>query len=169
LAGCGSAGSSSSHVKAVQRVAFKSAAVGTTIPALYTCDGKNISPPLEWGSVPADTGELVLFAIGFNRTTGTSYSASIAWAVSGVNPQLHRLAAGHLPPGAHLGVASDGRRGYSICPKKGTTDEYQFELYALPRPISVSPNFAGPPVLDTLTTSHAVAGHGLFVAAYKRA
>ena len=34
-----------------------------TIPAQYTCDGANISPPLQWQHLPAHTKELVLFVI----------------------------------------------------------------------------------------------------------
>src|SRR5580704_17851330 len=30
------------------------------IPAQYTCDGADISPPLSWSDVPAETGSLVL-------------------------------------------------------------------------------------------------------------
>lgn len=32
----------------------------TKIPALYTCEGKNISPPLQWTEPPAGTKSLVL-------------------------------------------------------------------------------------------------------------
>jgi Raf kinase inhibitor-like YbhB/YbcL family protein len=30
------------------------------IPALYTCEGKNVSPPLAWADLPAGTNSLVL-------------------------------------------------------------------------------------------------------------
>ncbi|MGH7947943.1 MAG: YbhB/YbcL family Raf kinase inhibitor-like protein, partial [Candidatus Binataceae bacterium] len=30
------------------------------IPSKYTCDGENVSPPLEWSGVPADARSLVL-------------------------------------------------------------------------------------------------------------
>ena len=31
-----------------------------SIPAAYTCDGRNVSPPLVWSGVPAGTKGLVL-------------------------------------------------------------------------------------------------------------
>lgn len=32
----------------------------TKMPALYTCEGRNISPPLQWTAPPAGTKSLVL-------------------------------------------------------------------------------------------------------------
>lgn len=168
LAGCGSAGSSSTVAKG-PKVAFSSPAVahGTSLPAVYTCDGKNIAPPLEWGALPASVGELVLFAVGLTPTANaTTYHVSVEWAVSGINPALHKLPAGYLPPHAHLGVASDGKRRYSICPKKGISEHYQFELYAMPGTVEISHEFAGQSILATLASSSAA--HGSFSAAYTR-
>jgi len=33
---------------------------GETIPQKYTCDGDEVSPPLKWDSVPAETKSLAL-------------------------------------------------------------------------------------------------------------
>ncbi|HEY6065280.1 MAG TPA: YbhB/YbcL family Raf kinase inhibitor-like protein, partial [Thermoanaerobaculia bacterium] len=33
---------------------------GGAIPAKYTCDGSDVSPPLEWSGVPAETKSLAL-------------------------------------------------------------------------------------------------------------
>ncbi|MDH5394473.1 MAG: YbhB/YbcL family Raf kinase inhibitor-like protein, partial [Gammaproteobacteria bacterium] len=33
---------------------------GTSIPSQYTCEGDNISPPLNWQGVPAEAKSLVL-------------------------------------------------------------------------------------------------------------
>jgi len=33
---------------------------GSMIPSLYTCQGKNISPPLSWSGAPAGTKSFVL-------------------------------------------------------------------------------------------------------------
>ena len=35
-------------------------AAGEPIPAKYTCDGANVSPPLSWGEPPAGTQSLAL-------------------------------------------------------------------------------------------------------------
>jgi phosphatidylethanolamine-binding protein (PEBP) family uncharacterized protein len=169
LAGCGSSAPSATSVAAVT---FQSAFVGESIPALYTCDGKNIHPPLEWGAVPAGTSQLALFILGLTPSPSTNrYTASIEWAVAGVNPGLHRLAAGQLPPGARVGVNSEGKRRYSICPKTGNGERYQFELYALPASLGISPRFAGLPIFSALsnpTASPLATAHGSFSAVYVR-
>jgi phosphatidylethanolamine-binding protein (PEBP) family uncharacterized protein len=166
LAGCGSS------MPSVPKIDFNSAAmVRKTVPALYTCDGRDISPPLEWGAVPADVGSLVLFVVGYTPEPGSQkVGISVAWAVAGLNPALHKLAAGRLPRGTVVGLASNGERRYSICPKKGASVQYQFELYGLAPGVAVSDRFAGLPVLSLLTgrDSKATSAHGAFFAIYKR-
>ncbi len=172
LGGCGA--DSPAAAKAVPKINVRSTAIsGDVLPARFTCDGRDISPPLEWGAVPPSVGRLALFLIGFTPDAATGgYSISVEWAVAGLNPALHRLAAGQLPAGAYLGVATDGKRQrYSVCPKKGTSVHYQFELYGIPASIVVSPQFAGASILSALTTPNSptpAAAHGGFVAIYTR-
>lgn len=186
LAGCGTSGSAttsgsrSSDASAsvagsppakVTKVMLTSTAIGASIPARYTCDGSDISPPLRWGAIPARTKELVLFAVGFEPAIVGKYSYSVAWAVSGINPALHSLPAGQLPPGAHVGVASNGKRRYSICPPKGQRERYQFELYGLPASGAVSPHFVGLTALASLVTSDKASpinAYGSLVTSYTR-
>jgi phosphatidylethanolamine-binding protein (PEBP) family uncharacterized protein len=170
LSGCGSAGSSATKVV---RIPFTSTAlVGNKIPARYTCDGQDIPPSLEWGAVPADTGELVLFVLGFIREPdSTRYAISVDWAVAGINPALHRLGSGELPHGVNIGLSESGKRRYSICPPKGTTEQYQFELYGMPTGTAVPSHFVGAQALGSLnigSTSSPVIAHGAFVALYTR-
>ena len=61
------------------------------IPAKYTCDGANISPPLQWRNVPAHTVELVLFVID-DSSNGSE--GGIRWVVAGIDPSLSGIAAG---------------------------------------------------------------------------
>jgi phosphatidylethanolamine-binding protein (PEBP) family uncharacterized protein len=171
LAGCGGGSSSSQASSTVQ---FRSSAIspGHAIPATYTCDGKNVHPALEWGEVPSATGELVLMVVGLTPKGKDQYSVSVEWAVSGINPRLHKLVAGQLPAGAHVGVASDGERHYSICPKRGVTEAYQFILYAVRSSLEISPKFAGVSALATLSAPHtqdSAIGQGGFVSRYRRA
>lgn len=169
LSGC----SDSSAPQSVT-VGFKSpAVVKATLPALYTCDGKNISPPLEWGAVPSTTRELALFILGLtpNRATGR-YTTSVEWAIAGVNPALHRMSAGEVPPGAHLAVTNSNKRThYSICPKRGSTERYQFALYAVPATLTVPVPFVGIKLLALVANpeseNRSNAG-GAFVASYTR-
>jgi len=172
LAGCSSTGPSAT-AKGLPAIPFKSPAIrGTLIPTRYTCDGKDLSPPLEWGEVPPGIATLVLFVVGFTPEHATkSTKVSVEWAVAGLSPDLHRLAAGQLPSEAFAGVTSNGGKGYSVCPQKGSRVQYAFELYGLPSGYSISPNFAGLPVFAQLTNTSAsthVYAHGAFAAVYKR-
>lgn len=154
-------------------VSFTSPSIGgTELPAAYTCNGKDIFPPLEWGTVPADVKSVALFVVGFIPEPSTkSYKVSVEWAVAGVNPALHRLLPGRLPPGVILGRTDAKSTSYSICPKRGTPVHYQFELYGVPAADRVKPDFEGFKVLTALAdpkvATHAVA-HGAFVENYTR-
>jgi phosphatidylethanolamine-binding protein (PEBP) family uncharacterized protein len=171
MAGCGS--DAPVAAKAPKIEVKSKAMVGERIPARYTCDGQDVSPPLEWGAVPAGVRQLALFLVGFRPKPGTkSYAVSVEWAVAGVNPALHRLAAGRLPAGAYLGTAT-GRLGqsYSLCPAKGTTVHYQFELYGVPTSAPIPTQFSGVKVLSSLNARNGPTranAHGGFVAIYGR-
>jgi phosphatidylethanolamine-binding protein (PEBP) family uncharacterized protein len=170
LTGCGGSGAPTT----VPRIAFKSPAIlSGSIPAQYTCAGANHTPPLEWGTVPAGTAEVAVFVLGFTPISPSSknYRASVEWAVAGVNPALHKLTPGVLPAGAHLGRDSDGKKRYSICPKKGTTEQYQFELYAVSPEETIKPSFNGLPVVAALANSKPgvpTMAHGGFNASFSR-
>jgi phosphatidylethanolamine-binding protein (PEBP) family uncharacterized protein len=155
-------------------IAFKSPAIhNRTLPATYTCDGKNTNPPLEWGTIPADTSELLLTAIALNPTTpnATTYTPTIEWALSGINPNQHKLNPGEHPPGTHPGLTPHNKRNYNICPKPHTTTKYQFMLYAIPANIKISPNFAAQPILTALTKPNSQTtptAEGAFITNYTR-
>jgi len=168
VAGCGSGKPAAPPIPTIE---LKSAAISGPIPVKYTCDGQDISPPLEWGSVPARTSELVLVLVSFTPVSSTRYSVNeVNWAVAGINPQLHRLAAGQLPRGTHVGRANSGTHRYSICPGHGKTEDYQFELYALPESVKVPAKFVNLGAFYVFTTTHQnpVIGHGVFAAKYTR-
>jgi phosphatidylethanolamine-binding protein (PEBP) family uncharacterized protein len=180
LSGCGTSSPAttvSRGVESISNVRFRSAAITPdkgvpTIPALYTCDGKNTPPPLEWGALPAHTGELVLFVLGLKPLPGSkSVTISVEWALAGINPALHHLDSGQLPQAAHAGLNNNHTRSYSICPPRGETEQYQFELYGLPEGDAVPLKFNGLRILSQLVTakrgSLAIA-HGTFGAVYKR-
>ncbi len=176
LAGCGSSAVSNTKTSPIIKdpaIPFKSAAItGATLPARYTCDGKNIAPPLEWGAVPSGTRQLAVFLVGYAPDPAKhGYQLGVEWALSGVNPALHRLAAGQLPQGVHIGEASDGERSYSVCPKKGTSEHYRFEIFGLSASAKIPPNFAGLPVLLSLAHSKEaslVNSYGGFATLYAR-
>jgi Raf kinase inhibitor-like YbhB/YbcL family protein len=109
------------------------------IPARYTCDGANISPPLAWRNVPKHTAELVLFTIDLTSPTA---EGGIRWILAGIEPSVSEVKAGSIPPGALVGRNSAGTVGYAgICPAKGKTHNIEFVLYALRKKIPLTNGF----------------------------
>jgi len=130
------------------------------IPASYTCDGGNSSPPITWSNVPTGTQELVLFVA--NTEQGHS---SIDWGVAGIKPTLSGLSAGKVPAGAVVARNSHGKPRYSVCPAKGTSMEYGVALFALTKQLAVKPGFNGPDLLHKVSGKSKLA---LAIFNYKR-
>jgi phosphatidylethanolamine-binding protein (PEBP) family uncharacterized protein len=109
------------------------------IPAAYTCDGANTSPPLRWQNVPAKAAALVLFVIDDSES---GPATGIRWVVGDINPKSHGVAAGQAPEGGIVGADTQGHTGYGgICPQHGTTSTIEFELYALSKRIPLTTGF----------------------------
>jgi hypothetical protein len=109
------------------------------IPTKYTCDGADISPPLEWKNVPSKAAALVLFIID---DTATGPASGIRWIVGDINPSSKGVAAGQTPEGGIVGSDTQGHAGYGgICPEHGKTSTIQFVLYALSKKIALTPGF----------------------------
>jgi len=138
---------------------------GGRLPARYTCDGADVSPPLRWSSIPAGTAELALFVFEFEGEAPGGGSL-LDWAVAGLSPTLRGLAAGALPAGAIVGRNSRGQSRYSICPPPGGIHHYGVVLLALPRPVAAAPGFDAD-ALDRQATSIAES-EGLFGFSYER-
>lgn len=128
--------------------------------------------PLEWGAVPSVTTQLAVFILGLTPNPATHKSkVSIEWVIAGIDPALHRIPAGRLPPDTQVGRASDGRTRYSICPARGHSKRYQFALYGVPDSITTTPGFSGLELLREIanpnsTTEASVTGG--FRASYTR-
>jgi phosphatidylethanolamine-binding protein (PEBP) family uncharacterized protein len=172
LGGCANSGTTANSKTLVPTITFQSSAVHEhALSALYTCDGKNIPPPLEWGNLPAGAGELVVFLLGFKPTRTKQTAISIEWAMAGINPQLHRLGAGELPHGASIGLNTHGSRKYNICPTKNTNERFQFMLYTTPSATKISPEFDAEQIFTALNqrnTEYSAPADGAFVTFYKR-
>ncbi len=109
---------------------------GGSIPAVYTCEGDDISPPLSFSGVPELAQTLVLIIDDPDapdpkapRTTWVHWVFyNIPVAVSGMAEDTARHG---LPPGASEGKNDWGRIGYGgPCPPIGR-HRYFHKLYAL--------------------------------------
>ena len=105
---------------------------GDSIPARYTCDGLEVSPPLSWASVPRDTQSLALIADDPDAPRRTF----VHWVIYNLPPDARRLPEDvpnrqTLPSGARQDVNGAGSVGYmGPCPPSGT-HRYFFKVYAL--------------------------------------
>jgi hypothetical protein len=100
---------------------------GNKIPQKYTCDGENLSPPLEFIGVPKNTKSLVLICDDPDAPMGTW----IHWVVFNINPRTRNVAENSVPQGGIEGVTSFGSKKYGgPCPPSGE-HRYFFKLFAL--------------------------------------
>ena len=100
------------------------------IPSEYTCDGRNISPALEWQNPPSGTKSFALVVTDPDATMGTWYH----WIVYNIPATTHGFVEGiqHLPAGSEVAANSWYDYFYSgPCPPLGENHHYFFTLYAL--------------------------------------
>jgi len=98
-----------------------------SIPAEFTCDGRNISPQLSWEGVPEETKSFALAVTDPDAPGGTW----IHWLVYAISKELREIERGGLPEGAKEVENDFGKRRYGgPCPPSGT-HRYFFTLYAL--------------------------------------
>ncbi len=107
-------------------------AAGEMIPAKYTCDGQDISPPLGWSDPPAGTIEFALISDDPDAPVGT-WVHWVMWNIpvsaSVLDEDLPKTAS--LLNGTKQGTTDFRRIGYGgPCPPSGT-HRYYFKLYAL--------------------------------------
>jgi Raf kinase inhibitor-like YbhB/YbcL family protein len=106
------------------------------IPSLYTCEGKDISPPLAWSGAPAGTKSLALIVDDPDAPDPAAPKMTwVHWVLynippaGGGLPEAVRSTA--LPAGTREGVNDWGRTGYGgPCPPIGR-HRYFHKLYAL--------------------------------------
>ena len=110
---------------------------GGTIPERYTCDGKDVSPPLEWSGIPKTAGELALLV----EDPDASGATFVHWILLDIDLRTSRLAEGQKPAGTSETKTSFGDEGYGgPCPPEGDEPHrYVFTLYALNGALDVNP------------------------------
>ena len=104
-----------------------------TIPAKYTCDGSNISPPLAATDVPEAARSLVLL-VDDPDAPGRTF---VHWVVYDILPDVEKVQE-DTDPGT-VGSNDFGNVSYGgPCPPSGR-HRYFFKLYALDRELGLSP------------------------------
>jgi Raf kinase inhibitor-like YbhB/YbcL family protein len=132
---------------------------GGSIPELYTCQGADVSPSLEWSGEPANTRSFALVVDDPDAPAGTWCH----WVLYDLPSAVHDLAQGYKPGKLGLSGANDfGKRGYGgPCPPKGGPHRYFFKLYALD-----VHTLGLPEGVKRAELLHAIGGHVLAQAEY---
>jgi Raf kinase inhibitor-like YbhB/YbcL family protein len=107
---------------------------GEGIPSRYSCDGRDVSPPLAWTGVPAGTKALLLTV---TDPDARGFVHWVAWDLPPDGGGLDEGASGAMPAGAVEGHNDFGRTGWGgPCPPAGT-HRYVFTLTALSAPLGL--------------------------------
>jgi hypothetical protein len=109
---------------------------GHEIPAEFTRDGRNVSPPLAWSGVPATARSLVLVMDDADvPTSDAPERTEVHWVVYNLPAASGGLPAdagtARLPNGARLALNSFGECGYRGPEARPGRHRYFAKLYAL--------------------------------------
>ena len=140
---------------------------GQAIPKQYTCDGVNVSPPLEWRGVPKNAKTLAIICDDPDAPAGTW----VHWVLYNLPagdmglienaPRTEKLTGGGLQ-----GKNDFGKSGYGgPCPPSGT-HRYFFKLYALDAELDLKPGAMKSDLLKAME-GHVVA-QGQLMGTYRR-
>lgn len=105
---------------------------GETIPAKYTCDGKDVSPPLNWSGAPEGTKSFALICDDPDAPVGTW----VHWVIYNIPDSVVLLPEAismkkSVMEDVLQGMTDFRRIGYGgPCPPRGS-HRYYFKIYAL--------------------------------------
>lgn len=133
----------------IESAAFKEEAF---IPARFTCQGENVSPPLAWTGPPSGVRSFALMVEDPDAPAGTWTH----WVVYNLPAQARAMEVdtpkqGELPNGGLQGMTSFGSVGYGgPCPPPGKAHRYFFRLYALDTVLNLQAGAAKADVLAAM-------------------
>jgi Raf kinase inhibitor-like YbhB/YbcL family protein len=163
----------------VTSAAFKN---GATIPAQYTADGKNVSPPLAWSGAPSGTHEFALILDDPDAPTPQPFVHWVIYKIPGSATGLPEA----VPMGATASVAgataSQGATGFAMfarrggpppdpgyrgpAPPPGKPHHYHFKVYALNAPIDPQDGMTKDQLLTAMEGK--IVAQGELVGVYER-
>ncbi|MGH8579380.1 MAG: YbhB/YbcL family Raf kinase inhibitor-like protein [Gammaproteobacteria bacterium] len=141
------------------------------IPQQYTCDGKDVSPPLAWAGIPSETKSLALILDDPDAPDPAAPKMTwVHWVLYNLPPTATGLAEAvaprDLPVGTREGLNDSKHTGYGgPCPPIGR-HRYFHKLYALD---VVLPDLGKPSAaaLGKAMQGH-ILGHGQLIGTYQR-
>ena len=144
---------------------------GGEIPMLYTCEGKDISPPLSWSDIPDGTKSLVLIVDDPDAPDPEAPKMIwVHWVLYNIPPEskmlIENVTTDQLPNGTLKGTTSWDKQQYGgPCPPIGR-HRYFHKLYALD---IVLPDL-NHPTADALFSAMQghILGAAIFMGTYKK-
>lgn len=113
---------------------------GSSIPSDFTCDGEELSPPIQWVSAPVGTKGFAVVVSDPDAPSGNW----VHWMIYDLSPELDQLPSGIpaeavIPGGGFQGKNDFGKMGYGgPCPPQGA-HRYFFKVYALDKILHLEP------------------------------
>jgi len=124
---------------------------GGMVPDKYTCEGSNVSPPLEWDNLPEGTKSVALICDDPDAPMGTW----VHWVVYDIPATINKLPE-NTPSDKTL--TNSGKQGSNDfhkigyggpCPPSGT-HRYFFKLYALDTYLGLDPGMTKEQLLRSM-------------------
>ena len=149
----------------------------TPIPAKYTGEGADISPPLDWSDVPKNTKEYALILEDPDAPSGNGENYPfVHWIAYNFSPNVSSIPEGlpskairiQLPVSLDQGINSFHQIGYSgpMPPIGSGLHHYRFTLYALDAELGVKPPITKEQLLKAID-GHTIATANL-IGTYQR-
>ena len=150
------------------KIASSAFTQGHAIPNKYTCEGEDISPPLQWSGTPDGTKSFALICDDPDAPAGT-WVHWVIFNLPATTTGLPEKMAGTetLPDGAAQGITGFKRTGYGgPCPPRGKPHRYFFKLYALDAVLPLEPKATKQELLQAMR-GHILA-EGQLMGTYQR-
>lgn len=138
------------------------------IPARYSKDGQNISPPLSWSHLPAQTKSIAILVEDPDAPLPKPF---VHWIAFNIGPEVTGLAEGITPDDNTIllqGKNSGLRTGWTgMAPPKGDTQHhYHFQVFALDQKLELQGG-AGRSALINAMANHVLA-RGELIGTFRR-
>ncbi len=154
----GKEGATMSELK-LSSTAFQS---NGSIPSKYTCDGRDINPPLVIENVPPGTKSLALIVDDPDAPMGTW----VHWVSWNIAPDIKEIKENDTPRGAVAGINDFNKKSYGgPCPPSGT-HRYFFKLYDLDKALDL-PSGANKAAVEKAMKGHVIS-EAQIIGLYKR-
>ena len=142
-------------------VSSTSFANNVSIPAKYSCEGTEASPPLHIGNIPAGTKSLAIIVHDPDAQHPGGFTHWVVWNIDPATVDIEENF-----KGAQQGFNGEKKPGYKgICPPSGT-HHYHFKVYALDVVLTIDKT-SGKAELEAAMKGHTL-GEGDLVGLYAK-